>query len=235
MAEGLQAAKKQLTGCDDEPERTAIVLSARHSNEDNFALALLGHQYLGVTDFYVTGRPPGEGDDILISEDKNPNLAGVKQIAEQIGIERPKTFTELMDKLSKDTYRYVISLGSEIGEVDGAEARNELLRLKGVVAICSHDGPLSNAAHIALPACSFAETAGTYVNKDGIAQRTEPVLEPLGSAYPAWQIVVALGRTMGFDIDWQTRADLELAMATVAPPAAEEAGSETPTSEEVGT
>ncbi len=235
MQEGLQAAKKQLTGCADEPERTAIVLSARHSNEDNFALAVLGRQYLNATDFYVTGRPAGEGDDILISEDKNPNRAGVDQVAKLVGMEPPKPFTELMEKLTKDSYRYVIGLGSEI-EVDGAEVRNELLRLKGVVAICSHDGPLSNAAHIALPACSFAEVAGTYVNKDGIAQRAEPVLEPLGSAYPAWQIVVALGRVMGFDIDWQSRSDLELAMVSAAPPeGAEEGADEAPAAtEEVG-
>ena len=141
-------------------------------------------------------------------------------VAEQLGLDPPKSFTELMEKLAKDTYRFVISLGSEI-EGDGAEARNELLRLKGAVAICSHDGPLSNAAHIALPACSWAEVAGTYVNKSGIAQRVEPVLEPLGDAYPAWQIVVALGRALGFDIDWQSRSDLELAMAPPPPLEAE--------------
>ncbi len=220
MAEALQAAKKQLKGCDDEPERTAIVLSAQHSNEDNFALALLASQYLNATDLYIAGRPAGAGDEILISEDKNPNTAGVHQVAEQLGLQPPKPFAELMEKLAKDTYRYVISLGSEI-EVDGAEAKNELLRLKGAVAICSHDGPLSKSAHIALPACSWAEVAGTYVNKSGIPQRAEPVLEPLGDAYPAWQIVVALGRAMGFDIDWQSRSDLELAMAPKPPIEAE--------------
>ena len=74
--------------------------------------------------------------------------------------------------------------------------------------MCSHDGPLAHAAHIALPACSWAEAPGTYVNKDGVRQRTDAVLEPMGETYPAWEMIVALGRTMGYAFEWNDRTDL---------------------------
>src|SRR5690606_35338828 len=55
-----------------DPNTSAVVLSAQHSNEDNFALLQLA-QRRGVTRLFLSGRPEGEGDDILRSEDKNPN------------------------------------------------------------------------------------------------------------------------------------------------------------------
>ena len=41
------------------------MLSAQHSNEDNFALVTLAKTCLGAGDFYLSGRPLGQGDDIL--------------------------------------------------------------------------------------------------------------------------------------------------------------------------
>src|SRR6185295_18690962 len=61
---------------DAAPQKTAILLSAQHSNEDNVALLDLG-KALGALQLFYSGRPPGKGDDILMSEDKNPNVAGV--------------------------------------------------------------------------------------------------------------------------------------------------------------
>jgi NADH-quinone oxidoreductase subunit G len=211
VMEALDAAKKQLDGHDDDPSQIAVVLSAQHSSEDNFALALLAKRYMGVHDFFVARRPDGDGDDILMSADKNPNAAGVRAVCERLGIDEALPLSELIEGLAADKYRFVISLGSQV-DVDEIEAKNELSRLKGFVAICSHEGVLATAAHIALPACSWAETEATYINKDGIAQRTDAVLQPYGDSYPGWQLAVALGRKLGYDIDWTERADLERAM-----------------------
>lgn len=227
IPEALQAAKRQLAGHADDPGSVAIVLSARHGQEDNFALALVASRYLGAKDVYVTRRPDGEADGILMVADRNPNARGVAKVCEDLGLGAPKPMSDLVKALGAGKHRYVISLGSDI-DVDASEARQALAKLKGYVAICSHEGPLSRAAHIALPACSWAEVQATYVNEAGIAQRTDAVLEPYGDAYPGWQLAVALVRALGYDIDWKSRADLEQAMLeAAAPQASAEAGAET--------
>ena len=226
LTEALDAAKTQLDGHEQNPERVALVLSARHSLEDNFALALVGTRYIGAKNIFITRRADGASDDILMRADKNSNAAGARRAAELCGAEvRP--FQELLDGLAGDQFDYVIGLGSDI-DVDASAAKNELSRLKGYVAICTHEGVISNVAHIALPACTWAETRGTFINEDGIAQVADAALMPLGDAHPGWQLAVAVGRALGYAIDWKRRADLDEAMFELsAPPAEEPAPAET--------
>ncbi|WP_437835324.1 2Fe-2S iron-sulfur cluster-binding protein [Sorangium sp. So ce1153] len=208
LEDALAAAKEQLSGHADDPSKVAVVLSAQHSNEDNFALYHLATTYLGATDFFVSGKPLGQGDDILISEDKNPNTRGAVQIA---AATPPRPVAELLQGIASGQYAYVVALGSDL-EVDAGEAQRALSRLKGVVTIAAHEGPLATAARVALPACSWAEAEGTYVNRKGLAQRSERGLLPHGDARPAWELIGRLGRTLGYATGWKTLAELRRAM-----------------------
>ena len=229
--DALAAAKDQLKGHGNDPSKVAIVLSAQHSNEDNFAMVTLAKTFIGAGDFFVSGRRLGRGDDILMSEDKNPNTRGVMQIASTTA---PRPIAELLDAIDAGAYSYVIALGSEL-EVEAAAAQKTLSKLKGVVTIAAHDGPLATAAHIALPACSWAEVDGTYVNKNGIAQRSERALRPLGDARPGWELVSRLSRALGYALDYKKLSDVHRAMAreayapafSDAQPAAEKASTPT--------
>jgi NADH-quinone oxidoreductase subunit G len=217
LPDALAAAKEQLEAHADDPSRVAIVLSAQHCNEDNAALYLFGRTYIGAGDFFLSGRPLGRGDEILMSEDKNPNTLGVMKIAEEIGgvgepaPAPPRPIAQLLDGIATGKYQYVIALGAEL-EVDAAEAQKGLARLKGVVTIAAHDGPLVKAAHVALPACSWAEAEGTYVNRKGVVQRSERALRPRGDARPAWALIGELGRKLGYATGWRTLSDLRNAM-----------------------
>jgi NADH-quinone oxidoreductase subunit G len=224
--EALQAAKEQLKGHKNDPTKIAIVLSAQHSNEDNFALATLAKTYLGAGDFFLAKRKPGKGDKILISEDKNPNTRGATEAASTTP---PRPFSELVKAINAGTYSYVIALGSEV-DVDAAEAQAALGKLKGVVTIASHQGPLAMAAHIVLPACSWAEADGTYSNNPDAAlqtkrsngdngatlqtQRAERALTPQGDATPGWKLVAALAQALGYAMNWKKLADVRAAMGT---------------------
>jgi NADH-quinone oxidoreductase subunit G len=224
--DALQAAKEQLKGHKNDPSKIAIVLSAQHSNEDNFALAQLAKMYLGAGDFFLAKRAPGRGDSILMSQDKNPNTRGATEVAGAT----PKPFSKLIEAIDAGSYAYVIALGSDI-DVDAAQAQAAFKKLKGVVTIASHTGPLSLAAHIALPACSWAEADGSYSNdpdallvkrpdgKPGIqlvTQRSERALTPQGDALPAWKLIAALARALGYAMDWKKLADVHRAMAPEA-------------------
>jgi NADH-quinone oxidoreductase subunit G len=210
--DALTAAKEQLKGHKQDPSKIAVVLSAQHSSEDNFALCTLAKTYLGVGDFFVSGKQLGKGDSILMSEDKNPNTLGVMQIA---GTTPPRPFAELVKGIEAGTYKYVIALGSDL-EVDAASAQAALAKLKGAVTIAAHDGPLAKGAHIALPATAWAEAEGTYVNRQGLPQRSERALMPRGDARPAWEIVARLARALGYAMDWKKLADVHRAMASDA-------------------
>src|SRR5256885_4990027 len=74
----LVEAKRRFAGVPK--ESIAVVFSAQHSNEDNFALYELAKTFVGTADLFVSGKPKGKRDDILMHEDKNPNTAGVKKL-----------------------------------------------------------------------------------------------------------------------------------------------------------
>ena len=58
------------------------------------------------------------------------------------------------------------------------------------------------AAHVVLPATTWAEAAGTYVNAKGMAQKSEAAIRPRGESRPAWEwaglVAKALGLPSGF-------------------------------------
>jgi len=52
-------------------------------------------------------------------------------------------------------------------------------------------------ANVILPIAPFTETAGTFVNIEGIAQSFNGVVKPLGNARPAWKVIRVLGNLLG--------------------------------------
>jgi len=90
--------------------------------------------------------------------------------------------------------------------------RSALAKLATLVTIASHDGPLARRAHVALPATTWAETEGTYVNSRGMAQKSERAIDPRGSSRPAWDLVAQLGQALGYTLPWKKLKDVRRAM-----------------------
>lgn len=213
VEDALVAAKRQLEGLRDDPERVAIILSAQHSVEDNFALLTLARTYIGTVDIFVSGKPLGRGDAILMNEDKNPNTRGVMGLvtsalaADGKPAPAPRPIADLLKGILAGKYSYAIGLGADV-EVDAKEAKAALSKLKGFVLIASHDGALPRAAHVVLPAAAWTEAEGTYVNHKGIAQVSEKALRPSGEVKPGWALVADLGKVLGYATGWRRVADL---------------------------
>lgn len=69
--------------------------------------------------------------------------------------------------------------------------------------------PLSEIADVVLPATTFIETEGTYINFDGIIQKGIRVAEPRGSAKPDWLIFSEIAKRMGADgFDYRDPSDI---------------------------
>jgi NADH-quinone oxidoreductase subunit G len=182
-------------------ESVAIVFGAGHSLEDNWALRELGMVLLGSKHAFWSGRPDGYEDTILIHRDKNSNTQGVKVIAPGA---RP--LQDLVDDVSAGRVTHVIALGGAASTDAGA------LRGAKVVTVAAHRGPLTENATVVLPATSWAEHSGTYVNAKGLRQYAEKGLEPLGDSQPAWKLLADLAGALGLEPSWsklkQIRAQL---------------------------
>lgn len=182
----------------------AVVLSAEHSSEDNFAVWNLG-KMLGASEVLVTGKLDGKGDDILKDVDKNPNRAGAKATAEGAKILAPG---ELRAAVQSGSIGVVLALGSQ---TDSDELEQALGHSK-VVALCVHEGPVASSAQVLLPASSWAEAAGTFVNVQGIPQNSEQAVAPRGDSLPAWKLVLRLAERLKKDLPFGRAKEIKAAV-----------------------
>ena len=179
-----------------------MVLSAEHSLEDNFALLELAKDGLKTSLVYTTGRAAGQGDDILLDADKNPNTKGVQKLAPQA-----KPFAELVKDVEAGKLTHVVALGSAT-PADGAA----LARIKNLVALSSHTGPIVGAAKVVLPAASWAEAEGTFINRNGLIQESERAVTPRGDSRPAFRWVHELRLALDRPPAWKKLGELRAAM-----------------------
>jgi NADH-quinone oxidoreductase subunit G len=208
LAKALDAAKALFAGV--AMDSVGILLHARYSLEDNWALRELGMVLMGSHNVYWSGRPDGYEDKILISRDKNSNRKGIEQLAPGA---RP--FQALVEDVSAGRITHVIALGGS------ASVDAEALGGAKLVTIAAHQGPLTKLAGVVLPATSWAEHSGTYVNAKGMRQIAEKALEPQGASKPAWQQVANLATVLGYEPSWKKlksiRAELIGSAAADAP------------------
>jgi NADH-quinone oxidoreductase subunit G len=193
-AKRLASAPKELVG---------VVLSAQHSLEDNWAVRELAKLWgMGPAQIYATGAGTGYADDILIDADKNPNTHGVKDLAPAA-----KSYTHLLDDVRSGRVAHVVALGGPTPRLDPEDA-TALGMLSSLVVIAAHEGALTEAAHVVLPATSWAEHTGTYVNRQGRKQISEKGIEPQGASRPAWEHARSLARALGLEPTWAKLKDI---------------------------
>ncbi len=183
-----------------EPSSIGVVLSPEHSQEDNLALVWLAREVLGTTQVFVGGRPEGTGDDILINADKNANSAGVAEFVDLIAL---RSFSEFEATVAGGKLDVVVSLGSAVPHDTQAPGK-----VRALVSLVTHEGPWSKAGAVVLPASSWAESDGTFVNARGLAQESEKAISPQGDSRPAWRLVAELARALGRAPSWRRVEDV---------------------------
>jgi NADH-quinone oxidoreductase subunit G len=199
LVEGLPAgwdraianAAKRLGVFLKDPTQVGIVLSALHSNEDNFALATLAKQW-GVKSVYLAGKPPvpARADGKLRVADINPNTNGIKAIADALGLSAVYA-TDLAASVPAAMRALIV-----LGDVLPGLPESKLKELE-IISIATHErGPVPHA-RVALPVAAWAENAGTVTNINGIVQRMHAAFAPPGQAIPGWEAIVRLAHATG--------------------------------------
>jgi NADH-quinone oxidoreductase subunit G len=166
----------------------------------------LASSMLGTKSLYWSGLGVGYEDDILIHKDKNPNTLGVAQLAPGA-----KPFASFLADVKAGRVTHVVALGGVTpGKMDDDGAN--LADATTLVVIAAHEGALTKAADVVLPACSWAEATGTYVNAKGMRQLADKALEPQGASRPGWEQVARVARALGFEPAWSKLKDVRASM-----------------------
>ncbi len=111
--------------------------------------------------------------------------------------------------------KVVLALGAD--EVDWTRFDGSLK-----VYIGHHGDKGAHAADIILPAASYAEKDGTYVNTEGRVQFAEKAVFAPGDAREDWTILRAMADALGVNVGFDSFAELQVAMIAAVPALGEE-------------
>jgi NADH-quinone oxidoreductase subunit G len=178
-------------------QSVGVVFSSQASNEDIHALVRLALDGLKIERVYAGGRAPGWSDAILVSSDKNPNTAGVERMV-------PLPLYTLKD-LALDVASGAVTAVLVLGNESLALAPG---KLSSLIVLATHKGPLPDAAQVVLPIAMWAETDGSFTNKDGRVQRFHAALSASGEVVPGWRALALLGGKLGVNLAFATASEV---------------------------
>ncbi|HEY2037869.1 MAG TPA: NADH-quinone oxidoreductase subunit NuoG [Steroidobacteraceae bacterium] len=125
------------------------------------------------------------------------------------------------DMLARPLESYLLIGGVEPWiDAPGADAARTLGQAELVVAITPFASEaLRKVAHVLLPAGTFAETSGTYVNLEGVWQSQTGAAAPVGESRPGWKILRVLGNLLGLSgFEYQSSEDIRAELAGLVGP-----------------
>jgi NADH-quinone oxidoreductase subunit G len=161
----------------------ALVASARMTNEELWLAAQIA-RHLNISFIDVVPRR-SEGDDILLSEDRNSNTNGAKLI---LGLNEPGTnLRTIANAVTSGRVRALVVLGEDPTEF-GIEI-DQLKQLPSLIVMSILRNRTTPYATAILPSCAYAEKRGSMINGRGRLQRLNRAVRPPGQARDDWEIL----------------------------------------------
>src|SRR6266478_4344313 len=170
----------------------AIIASGRMTNEELWLTRkiaeLLGARYIDI----VPRR--GEGDDILLSEDRNPNATGAQLIL-GLDSEPGAKLPAIVKGVKSGEIRALLVFGEN--PVTLGISGEQLTNMPAFVAMDILSNAANEYATVRLPASGFAEKRGSMINGEGRLQRLNRAVRPPGNARDDWEILRDLLQALG--------------------------------------
>ncbi len=159
-------------------KHTVVLVSAWNTNEAFAAIKAFVEANLpgaGIAGYANTGRADEKFPGFTISGDKNPNRKGMQEI---LGIDADASLKELA--ADKERIGALLLVHNIPGYAMTTELKAVLDRTESVVLMDLAKSDLLKYGNVAvaLPTLTTFEKSGTFVNKDGIAQKFTPATEP---------------------------------------------------------
>ena len=178
---------KQFSG----PE-IGIIASGRMTNEELWLTSQLakslGVQWIDI----VPRREPG--DDILLSEDRNPNTNGARLILGSTSEPGAKLMA-IADAVKSGQVKALVILKENTMHL-GIPVE-QLAQLPAFIMVNILSNEATEKATVVLPACGFAEKRGSMINGRGRLQRLNRGARPPGNARDDWEILRDLLQAVG--------------------------------------
>ncbi|MBA2586788.1 MAG: molybdopterin-dependent oxidoreductase [Chthoniobacterales bacterium] len=161
----------------------AIIASGRMTNEELWLTSRLAHT-LGAQLVDIVPRH-GPGDDILLSEDRNPNTNGARLLG--LTNDPGARLPEIAEGVRTGRIRALIALGED--PVNIGLTPEELSRLPAFILMDLLTKAATESATVLLPSSAFAEKRGSMINGKGRLQRLNRAVRAPGEARDDWEIL----------------------------------------------
>jgi NADH-quinone oxidoreductase subunit G len=175
--------------------KIALLLSSWLTNEELYLLKKIFADDLGAEKIYFIDLPEKEGDDLLLTGDRNPNTRGAREIGFDV---KPFDPQDLSD--SQDMLLAFIPFTTDPHPLMESKAVLEKVEMKFLFS--PYSGEQSDLFDIVIPTRLIAEKEGSLINVDGTIQSFNPALEGPGASLPEWEILVSLAREIGLNVDF---------------------------------
>ncbi|HEY3661902.1 MAG TPA: molybdopterin-dependent oxidoreductase [Chthoniobacterales bacterium] len=163
--------------------QTAILASGRMTNEELWLTKRLA-KLLGTTLIDIVSRI-GPGDDILLSEDRNPNTNGARLLG--VASEAGNTLAQIKEAVWSGQIKALISLGEN--PVGCGITTDFLERLPVYIVMDILSNEATGFASAVLPSLGFAEKRGSMINGKGRLQRLNRAVRGPGETRDDWEIL----------------------------------------------
>ncbi len=133
--------------------------------------------------------------------------------------ERGLRIPEMFDAAIAGELKALLVIGEDIAQTDPDSAHVRAAIEACDLVVCNEIflSETAKLADVVLPAASFLEKDGTFVNFDRRVQRVRPALEPPPGARPDFEIVKLLAAAIGTDLGAETPAQAFAEMASLTP------------------
>jgi len=162
---------------------TAIIASARQSNEELYLLSKLAKKLGALTDSVPR---TGESDKLLLNSDRNPNSDGAQLMgiaAQPMG----SNLVKIAEAIRAAQIKTLIVFGEDVTK--HGISLDLLGRLETLIVSDILPSETTKAAHYLLPGCAPAEKRGTFTNSKGRVQKFMKAIDPPGDARPEWEFL----------------------------------------------
>ena len=162
----LPSASLNLSGKDE----IAFIGSAFASNEDNFIFAKFAKTIFSAKHIdFMRHVKPGASDKLLINEDKTPNSTGAALVGVQPG-KGGLNFDGIINGIKEGKIKALYILEDDIVAAR-PELESLLSKLDLLIVHATNFNKTTALAELVLPASTYAEKHGSFVNFEGRVQR----------------------------------------------------------------
>jgi len=130
------------------------------------------------------------------------------------------THTEIFDAAYEGKVKalYLIGENPVLTEANASHSVEAMEKLEFFVVQDIFLNETAQKADVVLPAVSFAEKDGTFVNTERRIQRVRRAISPVGEAKPDWWIVSAIAKEMGMkEFSYESAEEIFSEMAALTP------------------